>query len=358
MKLLFYLNTIGQGGAERVMVNLANNCACLEDDCVFVTTFPEGWEYSLLSNIKRVNLTKKRIDGFITRNFYLVKELRNVIKREKPDTVVSFMAEPNFRILLATIGMQCRKIISVRNDPDKEYPSIIFKILAKTLYCLADCVVFQTKDAKSWFPKFIQKKSCMIMNQVDDVFFNTSLAENRCNIVTTGRLVPQKNHKMLIEAFAKVSNEIEDNLYIYGEGELRVELELLVERLGLQNRVFLPGATKNVPEILSKAKAFVLSSDYEGMPNALLEAMAMGLPCISTDCPCGGPREILTDIGTEYLVSVGDADEMAAAIKKMCNLDSHRLDEISQNVKKHSQRYKGESVFKEWQQVTGYNNED
>ena len=346
MKLLFYINSIGHGGAERVMVNLANSFSSKGYETVLVTSSPSSWEYSCFENVKRVNLFNVRICGFFRRNFNLLKALRKVIKNEKPDAVISFMAEPNFRMLIATAGLKCRKIISVRNDPAREYPNLLFKFLAKTLYNLADGVVFQTEDSKKWFPKSIQKKSRIIMNQVDDIFFNTPLAEDRRDIVTTGRLTAQKNHKMLIRAFSQIVDEIEDNLIIYGEGELRGELEELVKTLGLEGRVFLPGPTKNVPEVLSKAKIFVLSSDYEGMPNSLLEAMAMGLPCISTDCPCGGPKKMLQDIGESFLVPVGDSNVLALSLKNV--LKSINYNSIYEMSSLKMQEYKKEIVFEKW----------
>jgi glycosyltransferase involved in cell wall biosynthesis len=315
---------------------------------VLVTSFPLEWEYAYNENVKRINLFDNKIDGFLKRNMSLTKALRKTIKSEKPEVVISFMAEPNFRMLLATVGVKCRKIISIRNDPNREYPNFVFKLLAKTLYNLADGVVFQTEDAKKWFPKSIQKKSRIIMNQVDDVFFNTPLEEERHDIVTIGRLTAQKNHKMLIKAFSMIASEIDENLIIYGDGELRGELEMLVKELHLENRVSLPGVTKNVPEVLSKAKLFVLSSDYEGMPNALMEAMAMGLPCISTDCPCGGSRDVLSGLEKKCLVEVENSKKMADAIKKTLNEIKQTNDGFSMTVKSKAKSFSKEIVLASW----------
>ncbi len=349
MKILFYINAIHHGGAERVMVNLAKDFAKSGYETVLVTSFTDTWEYPVDENVKRISLTDNLPDGFLKRNLFLVKKLRTVIKEEKPDSIVSFMAEPNFRMLLATFGIKGRKIISIRNDPNKEYPNKVFRLLAKTLYRRADGVVFQTEDAKKWFPKSIQKKSSIIMNQVDEIFYTTELSSERCDIVTTGRLTEQKNHKLLIRAFAQIADKINENLVIYGEGELREELEALIADLGLQNRVFLPGATQNVPEVLSRAKLFVLSSDYEGMPNSLMEAMAMGLPCISTDCPCGGPRMIIENDVNGFMFSVGDVDALATKIKRVVEMTSENLKKISDNAKRVTQNCEPKSVFKKWE---------
>jgi glycosyltransferase involved in cell wall biosynthesis len=311
MKLMFYINAIHHGGAERVMVNLANHFANIGHDVILVTSFRDSWEYSPSKKVRRVSLFECAVGNFIARNIKLTLALRTLLKKENPESLISFMAEPNFRAVAASFGMQHKKIISVRNDPNKEYPNLVFRTLAKILYRFANHVVFQTEDARKWFPVAIQKKSSIILNPVDEIFYKTKFEGQRRDIVTTGRLVPQKNHKLLICAFAKIADKTEDNLYIYGEGELRSELEQLVSKLKLQNRIFLPGAVKNVADTIKSAKLFVLSSDYEGMPNSLMEAMALGIPCISTDCPCGGPRMLLNK---SFLLATRDETQLENAL--------------------------------------------
>ena len=325
-KFLFYINAIHHGGAERVMVNLASELVKEGYECILVTSFVDSWEYTFDSRIKRISLFKKPLGIFIARNVRLVIGLRRIIKNEKPDTVLSFMAEPNFRALIACFGLNVKKIISIRNDPNREYASISTRLLAKSFFRYADHVVFQTEDAQRWFPKSIQKKSSIILNPVDEFFFKTHFDGVRHDIVTTGRLVPQKNHKLLIKAFAKIAHKVEDNLYIYGEGELRAELEQLVSGLNLQDRVFLPGAVKDVAETIKTAKLFVLSSDFEGLPNSLMEAMALGIPCISTKCPCGGPRMLLNDA---FLVDVNNDEQLGEKLLRIADLrffkDNYRI---------------------------------
>lgn len=309
MKILFYINTICRGGAERVVCNLATQFSEHGYECILATSFRNGWEYSIGEKVKRITLFESQLNcGFLRRNISLVRKLKKILKSEKPDVVLSFMAEPNFRTLIAARGLKVKTIVSVRNDPNREYPNFIFRFLAKHLYKKADGVVFQTEEAKKWFPKLIQKKSKIIFNQVDEVFYNTIYNGKRHDIVTTGRLTTQKNHKMLIRAFAAIADKISDNLIIYGEGELRGELEAIIAELHMEKRVFLPGSVKNVADTIKSAKLFVLSSDYEGMPNALMEAMALGIPCISTDCPCGGPRMLFGDELKDLLIPTGNQD--------------------------------------------------
>ena len=292
---MFYINALHHGGAQRVMANLANHIAEGGHEVVLVTSFRDSWEYSLSAKVRRISLFENAVGNFIVRNIKLTCALRTLLKKEQPDSLVSFMAEPNFRAVIASLGLRHRTVISIRNDPNREYPNAIFRFFAKTLFRFADHVVFQTEDAQRWFSKKIQQKSSIILNPVDDIFYNTHFEGERRDIITTGRLVPQKNHELLIKSFSQVADKIPDNLFIYGDGPLKDFLVQLIESLGLQNRIFLPGAVKNVADTIKSARLFVLSSDFEGMPNSLMEAMALKIPCISTDCPCGGPRMLLNE---------------------------------------------------------------
>lgn len=348
-KILFYINSIHEGGAERVMTNLANTFAKRGHECVMVTSFVDKWEYPLCEEVKRITLFRDELKGKVLKNFKLVKALKKTVKDEAPQVVVSFMAEPNFRMLFACRGLKVKKIISVRNDPNREYPNFIYRFLAKNLYKRADGIVFQTEDAQKWFPEAIRDKSIIIFNQVDEVFYNTVFDGERGNIVTTGRLEKQKNHAMLIRAFASVADKIDDDLYIYGEGSLRAELEKLIEDLGLKDRVFLPGQISSVADKIKSAKTFVLSSDYEGMPNALMEAMALGIPCVSTDCPCGGPRAIIEDGEDGLLVPVGDESALADAMTDLL-YNREKAEIMGKKAKiKAGKLFSNETVFKQWE---------
>ena len=348
MKILFYINAIHHGGAERVICNLATQFSEHGHECVLITSFRDDWEYSVNENVRRITLFEHQLkQGFLRRNSSLVKSLRKVLNEEKPDILISFMAEPNYRAIVASAGLKHKVVISIRNDPNREYPNILNRFLAKTLFRLADGIVFQTDNAQKWFPKSIQNKSKIIYNQVDKIFYRTVYGGVRHDVVTTGRLTAQKNHKMLIRAFAQIADHVTDKLFIYGEGELRGELESLIAELHMQNRIFLPGSTKNVAETIKSAKLFVLSSDYEGMPNSLLEAMALGLPCLSTDCPCGGPQMLLKDYSDYCLSQVNDFESFS---KKMCVLlrDAALLASIGNELRRRSLGFNPSEVYKEW----------
>lgn len=319
MKIAFYINAIHEGGAERVMVNLASNFANEGDDVILITSFKDSWEYPYSTKIKRYILEEnKTFRSKIKRNIFRILELRKILKVELPDCIVSFMAEPNYRAIIASYGLKTKTIISVRNDPNKEYPGKIGKFLGKNLLPLADGCVFQTAEAQHWFPEKLQYKSKIIFNAVKKDFFEVNRQVVKDTIVTCGRLEEQKNHKLLINAFKLVLKKHPDaKLMIYGEGMLRNDLDELIKSKGMDQNVLLCGNSNNVPEVLSKAEIFVLSSDYEGMPNALMEALAAGVPCISTDCPCGGPKSLITDKVNGRLISVNNQEQLANVLDEL-----------------------------------------
>lgn len=324
MKIFFYINRISHGGAERVISNLATEMALRGHNCTVVTSFPCEWEYSVGNDVNRINLYPNKLEGNkLIRNIKLICRLRKFIRSAKPDLLVTFMGEPNSRAIPATIGTKTKVVMSVRNDPNKEYCGRLNTLIAKYIMPIADGMVFQTEDARQWFPERTKQKSVVIFNPVDKFFFNVKRSEQPHDIIATGRLVEQKNHPLLIRAFAKIADKTSDNLYIYGS-EDSSKLDRMIESLELKNRVFLPGSSKNIPEILSNAKIYVLSSDYEGMPNALMEAMAVGVPCISTDCPCGGPKSLFTKDMQHFLTPIDDVDTMSNRILELIQDSSIR----------------------------------
>ena len=320
-KIMFYINAIHDGGAERVMVNLAKYFSENGYDTTLVTSFRDTWEYPLAATVRRLTLEEVEIkQSRIKRNFSRIKKLRDLCKSEKPDILVSFMEEPNFRAILATRGLPVKTLVSVRNDPIKEYAGKLGWFVGKVLLPMADGCVFQTGDAQKWFPKRLQKKSKIIYNAVKEDFYNVNRTPVRGEIVTCGRLTEQKNHAMLISAFAEV---VEQHPYatlkIYGEGALSDALQGQIDAAGLSGKAFLMGATNDVGKALQTADVFVLSSDYEGMPNALMEAMAAGVPCISTDCPCGGSKHLIKNGVSGILTEVGNARDFANAMVKVAS---------------------------------------
>lgn len=349
MKIMFYINTISHGGAERVIVNLATQLCQRGHDCSLVTSYyTHGFEYPLGDGVERMVLGENRVENVLLRNFVYVRRLRKLIKRHEPDVVVSFLPEANYRALIAVMGLHTRVIISVRSDPNREYGSIVGRILANTLYKTTDGIVFQTSDAKAWFSSSIQKKGTIIYNQVGEQFYNQQLCKERRDIVAIGRLAKSKNYQMLIDAYAGISCGTKERLVIYGAGVLKDELDQKIKDSGLNGKVMLMGVTDDVPRVLRSAKIYVLSSDYEGMPNALMEAMAMGLPCVSTDCPCGGPRMLFSEALQNYLVPVNDSKAMGIKMQELLDNEEAR-ERNGYACKAIAESFRPHVIIKQWE---------
>lgn len=321
MKIMFVLGSMGKGGAERVIANLSNNFINKYQVTIVTTRSCESM-YKLDDRINILSLDQEsKKKGLIFRTFKRISRLRKIIKKDNPDIIVSLLPEPTFRVMIAKAFLHKKTIISVRNDPNREYNNLIKKILVKILYTRADGFIFQTEDAKKWFSKKIQKKSTIIPNPINEAFICTPYKGKReKTIVNVGRLSDQKNQKLLIEAFAEICKKHSDYiLKIYGDGVLKPELETLISELNISNNVKLMGETSDIKSEIQKAGIFVLSSNYEGMPNALIEAMAMGIPCISTDCPCGGPKFLFDNGKRGLLFPVGDKDALINKIELLIN---------------------------------------
>lgn len=347
--LLFYINAINGGGAERVILQLARHFAENGYRSVLVTSFvDEGNEYDVPQNVTRISMEQKEVkQSRLKRNISRISKLRKIIKKERPIAVISFMAEPNFRAIIANIGLQSKCIVSVRNDPNREYGGKIGRIVGKYILPYADGCVFQTEEAKSWFPEKLQQKSQVIINDVKEEFFLVNREKTR-NIITVGRLSKQKNHNLLIDAFAKIAGKHPDqNLLIYGSGILEKKLIDQIESLGMEERIKLMGSISDVTCALEEASVFALSSDYEGMPNCLMEALAAGVPCVSTDCPCGGPRALIQNGENGFLVPVGDKDAMARALDILLS-DRHISESFGKKAKERAMLFHPDRIFAQW----------
>lgn len=353
-KIICYIDIMDRTGAQRVMKNIVTYLGDKNYNVILINDFDIGRKdsFDISNKVKRVFLRKNNCGNVFIKNIERIIRLRKLVKREKPDIILSFLGRPNVRMLIATLGVNVKKIVSVRNDPNYEYgKGKLKKVLINLLFEQADGCVFQTDDAKNYFNKKIQYNSKIILNPVDPIFFESKRSENCKGIVTFGRLDKQKNHRLLIRAYAnllKKDKKLEE-LYIYGDGELRDELEKIIERKNLKNKVHLLGNVKDVAKILSSSKLFVLSSDFEGLPNVLMEAMACGTPVISTDCPCGGPRMLITNENEGILVGCNDSEGLEVAIKKLI-YDKSALEEMSVATRNRAKSFESLKILKEWEE--------
>lgn len=307
MKIAFSMAYMHGGGAERVVSELASFLVGQGHHVSIMVTRTSECAYSLDDRVRFVDLTADN-HGILSR----IRSLRACIKENSYDVVVSFLTSMNIETLIAAVGLRVPVIISERNNPFVEPKERIYRFLRTITYPLAAGYVFQTPDAQAFFSKRIQKKSVVIMNPINPQLPDAYKGVREKRIVNVGRLVPQKNQKMFIDAFCAFYPKHPDYVAeIYGAGPLKEELQEYIASKNMSGAIKLCGFSKNILQDIESAAMFVMASDYEGMSNALIEAVGMGIPCISTDHPIGGARLTIEDGVSGFLVPVGDAGVMA-----------------------------------------------
>ena len=317
MKITFLLASLGSGGAERVVSLLANKMVERGHQVEIICLKFNDVYYQTDSRVK-VTLAMQQTQNRLTEVFWL----RKYLKKQNPDVVIPFTEGVYCFTILSLLGTGIPIIASERLDPAAM--STTRKVLKRLLLPFADWLVVQTQSIKEYFPESIQKKTSIIYNPVNEESLSPTLPlrEGRLNrIISVGRLYPQKNQAMMIRAFAKVADQFPDwQLVIFGEGPLRESLELIVESLEMKDRVLLPGRTENVIEELRKSKIFCMSSDYEGMSNAMIEAICVGLPIISTKV--SGTEELIRDGENGFIVEIGDEERFTNCISQLISSPS------------------------------------
>lgn len=355
--IVFLALTLTRGGAERVIANLCNEALSGKYRVSIITCMNRPVGYELNPEIEHICIEETsdiRYKNLGERFLKRRKRLKRILEECKPDVLLCFLPEPNFLALSLKKCFHFPMIISVRNDPVREYKNPVYQLIMRLLYPKADGYVFQTKQAMEYFSfsKHIMEKCEIIPNPLGRVFLNYPRIEekNRAKkIVNVGKFSGQKNQTLLISAFSKIAHHFPEHvLTIYGEGDKRKELEELICEVQLEGRVELPGNVSELAERIKDAALFVLSSDYEGMPNALMEAMAMGIPCISTDCPCGGPNFLISDGENGLLVPVGEVEQLADAMTKMLT-DRELADDMGKNAMDITKQLNPDLIHERWE---------
>lgn len=348
----FYIGSLKKGGAERVFVNLASWFLARGYEVTMVTQYQKENEYELPEGVTRVlsDLTPEEEGGRLGNLFRRYRKLRRIFKETGADLVLSTIGKNNFMAILTNAFLPTKVVVSVVAEPTEEYPNALMRFLAKTLFYFADGIVMQTTDAVRFFQKSLQKKCVILKNSLNPDFVRPRFEGARPqDIVAVGRMDDNKNQRMAIRAFEKIAGQFpEARLILYGDGPLRETLQTEVSKSPLAGRVLFPGRVTDVPERIGRAYAFVLTSFTEGMPNTLIEAMSLGLACISTDCPCGGPRDLIRDGENGFLVPVNDAEALARRLAGLL-ADPEKAGRIGKEAAKLGQAYAPEKVNAEWE---------
>ncbi len=330
-KVLFINRRLSVGGSERVMTLLANGMAeaGIKVDMAVIQNMERTYEVDDRVNIIQLDYDKC---NFLTRTLKRIKMLRKIMKEGNYDGVVSFLHIINFLTIIAGRGIK-NIVVSERADP-RMSSTVIIRLGRKYLYPKASKLVFQTEDAKSCFPDKIQRNGYIIPNPINDKLPKPYSGERKKTIVAVGRFTLQKNFKMSIDAFSKLHKEYPDyKLIIFGTGVLKDELNNYVRSMGLEKFVEFPGFVKNIIEEIADAGMYISSSDFEGISNSMLEALAMGIPSVCTDCPVGGARMTIKNSENGILIPVGDTEALYEGMKKIIE-DKEFAENIAKNAVK------------------------
>lgn len=349
------IGALTKGGSERVLVNLADYLVKNGHQVTMVTQYMKENEYPLNEKVNRVisDITQQETTGSRLVNFKRrFCKLREIWKREKPDVILSFIGKNNMMAILTSRFLKIPVAVSVRGEPSEEYYNFVMRFLARHLFVMADRVILQTRRCFEFFPKKVREKAVILKNPVSDSFFRKRYEGEREKVIAAvGRIDDNKNHEMIIRAFAEIAEEFQEyKLVIYGEGDRRKSLIELTKNLNLQDRIFLPGSIDNVAEAIYKTSVFVLSSNTEGVPNTLIEAMLMGLPVIATDCPCGGCADLIQNGYNGILIPVGDVEALKENLQ---NLLKHLqlADELGKNAMETADMFAPGKVYASWEEV-------
>lgn len=354
MNIVCYINKINGGGAERVMSVLVNELSARGHQVHLVTDYTSTNEYTISPNVTRSSMdgefNKGNRGNVIVRTVRRISVLRKICITEQADIVISFMREASYKAIMATAFLKTKNMISVRIDPASAYHTKLQAFMAKFFYSKAEACVFQTEKALKWYPQRIQKHARVIINPIDDKFYAYEEPnDRRKEIVSCGRLSTQKRFDILIDAFAKVlPNHPEFRLTIYGEGEQRANLEKKIAEYGIESSVSLPGRNQDIAAAIHDSYTFVLSSDFEGLPNGLMEAMAMGLPVIATDCKGGGARVVVQNEMHGLLVPTGNVEQMAAALERYMDKEEFAF-QMGAKARNTAERFKTKAVVDQWE---------
>ena len=354
-RILFVLPSLGAGGSERVVTTLANHMAG-QGHAVGIANFDAAdFEpfYPLEKEVALFRLGLPAASGGlpsqIMQTARRVKALTGLYRDFKPDVVISFLTKANVMAILAARRSGVPVIISERNNPTLQRFNAFWRIARSYTYPRAFSFVTMTRGAAEYYPERQRPRTTIIPNPVQ-------LPENwknrrRGNTVTAvGRLTGQKQFHLLIKAFGYIAAQFPAwNLTIWGEGEDRKDLEDLRMRLGLEDRVKLPGLTDHPGQWVETADVFVLSSAYEGWPNVIVEAMAAGLPVISFDCE-HGVTDMIEDGVSGRLVPLDNVSELASTMAEVLG-DAELRQTLASNALAASERYKTDVIASQWMQI-------
>ena len=338
-KVLIIVPYLYDGGAERVASLWANYLA--EDDNFEVhllNYYKLEKEYYLSPRVTRHSFFEHESEYKMHKFLRLIidsRRIKKVVKEVKPDVVLPFSHVTCICTSIACKHQKTQVYHTIRNNPWLEPGSKWIRVLRDHYIKKDKKLIVQNDEQLEYFTGFKSLEKYIVYNPINDKCLEFSKAKygEIKKIIAVGRLAPQKNYFVMLEAMKKVlENKRDVTLDIYGDGFIKDEITNKIKELGLESNVTLKGNSQNVYERLVESDLFLMTSDFEGFPNALLEAMALGVPAISTDCKTG-PKDLIKHNETGLLAKTGDPSDIAEKILQLLNNPKH-AQTLAENAKK------------------------
>lgn len=350
MKIAFIIYSLEAGGAERVVTILANFFSKKHDVEIFVfSEAPVFYKLSSKVRIKAIEYKKASKFPFkrLRDSYSRISALKKLLIERNSHVIISFTSVMNLYSIIANIFLNRKLIISERVDPKAHKLSPKIVLLRNLLYPLADKLVVQNNAQYQYFIKKIKENKLVIINNPIEKIAPNSSVDDKVHIVNIGRLAEQKNHFALIDAF--INANLMCNLYILGDGPMKSQIEKYIINNNMQNRIYLVGLQKDVYKYLKSDWIFASTSNYEGYPNALIEAMNAGLACVHYDCP-SGIDEIIENGANGYLIPMDKSSMFSSKLKELF-FDKRKRNLFGSRARKSVQKLLTNNIAEQWLQI-------
>lgn len=353
-RVLFAVPSLSLGGAEKVVTRLSSGLVKKGYEVGIVIFYRCEKEYSIDDKVKIMNISNGTVDDYkkLSKQQRL-RKIRKYIKEFKPDCIFPFLNHVCIYLFIACLFTKYRRRITFTENNNPKYAERESFRKKYFLQNFVKNIVAQNSGEKSFLSKYQQKKTYIIANPIDDIYINfeKKLEKTPKHIISIGRLHEQKNYPLAIEVFSRVLKKYPDMQYhIFGQGKDKEKLEKLIESYGLQGKVILEGFSINIENTYKNADIYLMSSNYEGLPNALAETLAAGIPCVSTDCEYG-PNDLIENERMGILAKVDNANSLTNAILKMIKNYSYYSQNAKYTKNVMKTKYSIEKITEEWVKI-------
>lgn len=355
MKILFVSGNLCDGGAQRVISVISSELAEKGHDVNLLLYSRNEKEYPLSEKVKVLSLADNFEEYQKISGLKRIKLIRKALKEVKPEVAVGFI-EGGYGLYLSSFGLKMKKVSSARINPKYIIEEKgIRAFINKRWFKKSNAIVLQTESQREFAPKSWQKKSVVIANPVSEIalFNEKQVYSDICQkFIMVGRLDNQKNYSMAIDAISQLKTEYSNiHLDIFGKGSLEQTLQAEIIEKDVADNITLKGWTQNAVQELKEHDLYLMTSNFEGMPNALMEAMAVGLPVISTDCPTG-PSDLIDNGVNGYLIPVSDAKVLAERIKEVIEMPEEKRIEMAKLARqKMQENFNNKAIASKWEEL-------